>query len=224
MSFFKPPVNRFYLKIIELIQLNDLLRLKRSRLKKQLKEILVVIKGSNLGWAKAWEIKDMFETLKQKVKVRVYLESGDAISYFAALGADEIYVPPALDIYLIGPEINSLFYNRFLTKFGVKPNFLKIGRYKGSSEKYTRNTFSVPNKQQFKTLLEDFETEYERSFLANRSKKISSNPNIRNKKTPLTLFQKKAPYTSKEAFHSGLVDGVLYLNELEEMLKKETWG
>ena len=221
MSLLKPPVNRFYLKILELIQLNDLLKLKKSRVRKQLKEILVIIKESNLGWGKAWEIKDMLETLKQRTKVRVYLESGDALSYFAALGADEIYIPPALDLYLIGPEINSLFYNRFLTKFGVKPNFLRLGRYKGASEKYTRNTFSAPNKQQFKELLKDFYLEFENSFLKNRSKKITSNLHMQNKKISLASFQKKAPYTSKGAFLSGLIDGVLYLDELKKILKKK---
>ena len=230
MSFVRPPVNRFYLKMLDLIQLNHLLSLKRSKLKKQLKEILVVIKDAKFGWSKAWEIKDILESLKQKVKVRVYLESGDALSYFAALGASEIYIPPALDLYLIGAEINSLFYSRFLTKYGVKPNFLKIGRYKGSFEKYTRNTFSPLNKRQFKELLEDFQGEFENSLYKNRSKKISPNAgnlktkgqrNKQSKRTPLATLQKKAPYNSKEAFRLGFVDGVLYLDELKEILRKK---
>ena len=219
LSLLKPPVDRFYLKMLGMIQLNDLLELKRSKLRQQLKEILVVIKEADLGWSKAWEIKDILENLKKKVRVRVYLESGTPLAYLAALGGDEIYIPPALDLYLVGSEMNTLFYNRFLTKFAIKPNFLKIGRYKGASEKYTRTTFSPPNRQQFKELLNDLQNEYEASLRKSRLKKIGKN--YRNKKDLLTTLQKKAPYTSKSAFHSGLVDGVLYLDELKETLEKK---
>ena len=212
MSLLKPPGNQFYLKILELIVLDNLLSYKQSKLKKELKEILVVVHNPKLGWSKAWELNQLLESLNKKVKVSVFLDSADTPDYYAALGAGEIYTSPAMSLQLTGLESTSLFFSGLLSKLNVKANFIQIGNYKSAGEKYTRKNFSDFSKKQLQELLNDFESEISTALKKSRGKRL--------KKPGLSQIQKKALINSQEAFEYGLLDGVLYLNELKLLLEK----
>ena len=213
MNLVRPPVNRFYLKVIELIILNDALSLKKLKAKKKPKEILIIIHDLKIGWAKAWELNSLIRSLNEKIKVKVFLESGDALAYFVALGAEEIYAPPAMSLMLTGLESNAMFYAGLLGKLNIKPNFLKVGDYKSAGEKYTRKNFSEYNRKQLTEILKDFHKEIQKNIHESRGDKL--------KKKLFKSLDKKALFSSEEAFQSGLLDGVLYLNDIKLLMKEE---
>ncbi len=213
MSILKPTENRFYLKILELVILDDLLSLPKSRLKKELKEILVVIHNPKLGWSKAWELNQLLGSLSQKVEVKVFLDSADALDYYVALGAKEIYASPAMSLQLTGLETSSLFFDSLFKKLNIRANFIQIGNYKSAGEKYTRKNFSERSKKQLQELLKDFQKEFGDALKKSRNRHL--------KVSSLTAIQKQALISSQEAFKAGLLDGVLYLNELRLIIQRE---
>ena len=213
MSMFQSSKGRFYLQMLELIILNDLLSLPKSRLKKELKAILIVIHNPKLGWAKAWELNQLLKSLSQKVKVKVFLDSASALDYYVALGAKEIYASPAISLQLTGLETSSLFFDSLFKKLNIRANFVQIGNYKSAGEKYTRKNFSEYSKKQLQELLKDFQQEFQNALQKSRKKHL--------KISDLTVFQKQALFSSQEAFKVGLLDGVLYLNELKLIIQKE---
>ena len=213
MSMFKPSESRFYLKVLELIILNDLLSLKKSKLKKELKSILVVIHNPKLGWAKAWELNQLLSSLNQKVKVKVFLDSASILDYYIALGAGEIYASPVISLHLGGFETSSLFFSDLFQKLNIKANFIQIGDYKSAGEKYTRKNFSNNSKQQLKELLKDFQKEIEETLKTSRGSRL--------KNSRLISLQKKALISAQEAFEIGLLDGVVYFDELKLIIGEE---
>lgn len=183
---------------------------------KHLKQITIKVHNPKLGWGKAWELHQAIQAIETRgVNVTAYLVSADLLSYYIALACSEIIVPPALSLELSGLRSESFFFKSLFDDLKIKPNFIHIGSFKSSSERFTRKNSSSFAKKQTKLLLDDIFQEIESSLLESRA----YHENFKAKK--LGKLQENIPLSPKQALGLGLIDGILYQDQLKQYIKKK---
>ena len=156
-AYLKPAKDRFYLLAIDLYDLLGGLRtgkIKKAALK-------VVIGHHNLGWAQAWELRSLLTQLAEhKVEIRCYLKAEDKISLYIASACAHITVPPTAALDFSPFTQQSIYVQSFLTKLGIRPQFLSVGDFKSAAEIFTRTSMSKEARQQTEALIESIESEF----------------------------------------------------------------
>ncbi len=156
-SYFKPAKDRFYLLALDLAEALAAVEQKKIRLKK----MRMTIEPHNLGWAQAWELRDLVKKLRAAgVTVETYLLADDKISAFIASGADKIVTPETAAFDFSPFTSESLFIQSLLAKLGIRPQFLSVGEFKSAAEIFTRTGMSPAARRQTEELIADLESTF----------------------------------------------------------------
>ncbi len=171
--------------------------------------VLLQIDGIDMGWAKTEELREkLLEIQERGKKVIAYIEGGEDQDYVLASSADEIYMAPNTDLRLDGLASYEVFLKGTLDKIGVKADLEHVGEYKSAAEPITHTTMSAPAREAANSLLDETFADIQRAVAESRG--LDSAAVLR------VLDQ--GPYTSRQALAAGLVDSLLYPDELEELL------
>ena len=171
--------------------------------------VLLEINGVDMGWAKTEELRDKLLQLEERgKKVIAYIEGGEDQDYLLASAADEIYMAPSTEIYLDGLSTEAMYFKGALDKLGVAADMEHIGEYKDAAEPLTRTGGSDPSREASQSLLDETWTRLVDAIEASRG--VDS--------TAAAHLIDQGPYTSKQAFAAGLVDSLLYRDELDSVL------
>lgn len=92
-------------------------------------------------------------------KIYAFSDSYDMQSYHLASLADEIYMPPMGEFYMMGMSAELNFYAEALEKIGIEFQVTKVGKYKSAVEPYILREASAENKSQIESLLEGMQLE-----------------------------------------------------------------
>lgn len=132
------------------------------------------------------------------------------LEYYLASFFDEIYMQPQTDIGLTGISIEVPFLKDVLDKIGVTPEFYSRYEFKNAMDSLTDKTMSQAYKTELQQLAQNFMNELKLDITQNRQLKDSFE-NIVN----------KAPLSAAEGLNLNLIDGIMYLQELEQKLKEQ---
>ncbi len=175
--------------------------------------VILRIKNLDAGWAAIEELRAEILAFKERGK-RVVAYLGDTVdtrSYYLACAADEIIATPLADLNVTGLRARVDFLKDALNNFGVEVEVVAVSPYKSAGERFVRDDFSEESREQVGRLLD---RRYEEVVSAiSRSRGISSQE--AGRKIDL------APYGAREALSEGLIDGVLYEDELPHRLGSE---
>lgn len=153
-SYFKPAKDRFYLISLELSGI--IAAIKRRQLKVAL--IRFTFEHHSLGWAQAWEIRDLIMQLGQLgVETHAYLMTDEKISLFMASACHHTHCPESSTFDLAPFTSESLFVQSLLAKLGIRPQFLSVGEFKSAAEIFTRTGMSPAARKQTEQLITDIE-------------------------------------------------------------------
>ncbi|MBN8222400.1 MAG: S49 family peptidase [Spirochaetes bacterium] len=156
-SYFKPAKDRFYLLALELAAAVTAVEQKKIKLQK----MRLIIEPHNLGWAQAWELRDLVKKFRATgVRVETYLLADDKISAFIASGSDKIVSPETAAFDFSPFTSESLFVQNLLTKLGIRPQFMSVGEFKSAAEMFTRTGMSPAARRQTEELIADIEREF----------------------------------------------------------------
>ncbi|MCS6790242.1 MAG: signal peptide peptidase SppA [Bacteroidia bacterium] len=127
--------------------------------KDNIKGIVLRLGDLQAAPAQVQQIGRWLLTYKQKAKKPV-LAYGDYFTentYYLASCADTILMYPqsGANIEWNGLIIETLFYRRFLEKWGVKPRLFRTGKYKSAAESLTEEKYSEANREQLGAVLTD---------------------------------------------------------------------
>ncbi len=173
--------------------------------------VLIRLGGLSAGWAKRQEIRNALTEFKASgKKVVVYMESGGNGDYYLASVADRIYLNPAGDLFLTGLAAHTLFLKGTLDKIGVDPELDHIGKYKSASEMLTEEDMSDAQREATEYILDDFYQELVSCIAEGRD---LSEDRVRE-------LVDDGPYTSSDAFAAGLVDSLVYEDQLKDLIKE----
>lgn len=168
--------------------------------------------NNNLGYAKCEEIRGAIKKV-QKVGKKVYAfsDSADKRTYFIAAACDEIYMPPNAFVTFKGFTTAVPYIKGTLDKLGIKADLHKIKDYKSAAEMVTRNDMSPEARENREWLMEETWEIFIKSLQEDRGLTEEKIIEIMNQ----AIFM---PETAKEF---GLIDKILYWDEIEAMFKQE---
>ena len=120
-----------------------------------IKGVFVRLGVAGFGLARAEEIGRALETLrKKKLPVVCHADGyGNGSMLLAARGCDEIWLSPAGTVETVGLAVQLLFGRSLLDRLKVSVDFLQVGKFKGASEPFTRDSSSPEARESVQTAL-----------------------------------------------------------------------
>ncbi len=184
----------------------------KARVDDRISGILLEINSNDMGWAKIDEIKAKLADFKTSGKyIIAYLSSYFSESeYYLALSADSIYAVPGGFMEMNGLVIETIHLPGLFEKFGITFDYYSFGKYKShSGESFGRKKHTEPVLEMLNDIL-DWEYKHLVTGIAERWK-------ISPEKVKAVINQ---GYLRPEKFvELGWLDGVLYRDQLETVLK-----
>ena len=160
-------------------------------------------------WAKSQEIRDaILDFRKSGKKTIAYLEYGGEQEYFLATACERIAILPTSVLDVKGLATYEVFLRGAFDKFGVTPDFVHIGDYKTAVNTFTEKTFTPAHREMTESLNHDAFDQLVQAIATAR------------KKTPdaVRKLLDDGPFLADDAKDAGLVDDLLYRDEVEERI------
>ncbi|MBL7765480.1 MAG: signal peptide peptidase SppA [Chitinophagaceae bacterium] len=190
-----------------------ILSLKEAKTDDRIKGVYIKTGVCPVGWATLQEIRSALIDFKSSKKfIYAYGEIADQKSYYIASVSDHLYMNPIGGIEFNGLSLTGTFYKGTLDKLDITTEAFHCGKYKGAYEPYKLDKFSEPNRYQLGVLLSDLYS----TFLQAVSQKTGTDTATLSKMANEGLV--KFP---KDAVANKLIDGVLYADSVEKLIKKE---
>ncbi len=169
-----------------------------------LKTVFVRIAATDLGWARARELRDAFERLRSKGKKLIaFLEDSGNMEYYIASGADEVVALPEAILEIHGLSAEVMFLKGAFDKFGVEAQFVAMGKYKNAPNQYTEKKFTAAHREQMEGLIGGLYREYISAVAKSRKKTEAE----------IEATISAGPYDAASALDAGLVDKLEYPEE-----------
>ena len=168
--------------------------------------------NSNFGaLATIEEIRDALADFKESGKfVYSYSLLGySQKSYYLATVADSIFVNPESPLLLTGMAATVSFYKEALDKLGVKPEIIRVGKFKSAVEPFISTEMSDANREQVQTYLNSLWSHIvegiaeARHISVERINELTDNFQI---------------YTTEEFVREGFFDAAIYQHDMLQKL------
>lgn len=173
----------------------------------------VVVRLSALpdtGWGKVQELRAALGRFRKSGKAAyAHLEAAGNREYYLATGCSKIFAVPTAILDVSGLAAEVTFFRGTLDKLGIQAQFEGVGKYKNAPNQFTERSFTEPHREQMEALLDSVYGQYVTAIAEGRGK------------TPQQVAElvERGPYAAQEALRAGLVDELLYQDEVEARLK-----
>ena len=169
-----------------------------------LKTVFVRIAATDLGWARAREVRDALARLRSKGKKLIaFLEDSGNMEYYIASCADEVVALPEAILEIHGLSAEVMFLKGAFDKFGVEAQFVAMGKYKNAPNQYTEKKFTAAHREQMESLIGGLYEEYISAVAKSRKKTEAE----------IEALISAGPYDGASALDAGLVDKLEYPEE-----------
>ena len=172
--------------------------------------VIVCVGSFDASWAKAQEVRQALLRCKKAGKdVTCLLEDAGNIEYYLACVGNHVDMAPAGDLMLVGLRLEAVYAKDLLDKIGVKGDFVEVGKYKGGAEPLTRSEPTVAFRESLDSLVQNYFDQLVLGIMEGRQMPLSK----------VNVLIRHGPYSAPGAKEAGLVDDVLYYDELVSQLK-----
>jgi len=171
-------------------------------------EHLLIRPGSLLvGYAKIQELRDSIQRFKADsgIPVTCWMEAVSNKEYYLATACDSIYMAPEGFFLVNGLHLSVTFYKGTLDKLGVEAEFARAGKYKSAIEPMVSEEMSAP----FREMMEELASSLYDDFV----EAISQSRDLSEEQVRALIDD--PPLTSAAAARAGLIDGLLYEDQLK---------
>lgn len=163
------------------------------------------------GIASLQEIRDAILRFKESGKfVIAYGDFFTQGGYYLASAADKIYINPEGVIEFRGLRSEVMFYTETLKKIGVEVQVMRHGKFKSAVEPFLSTAMSEASKEQTRTYLTAIWNEMLEDIGQSRNISLEDLNQLADD------FSVRTPET---ALQNNFVDGLLYLDQLQDELK-----
>lgn len=160
------------------------------------------------------EIRNALLDFKESGKfVTVYSEMLSQGGYYLATAADEIYINPVGMMEWVGLRAQSPFFKHALKKLDVEATIIRHGKFKSAGEPFFKDKYSDENRAQLNKVI----TAYWEHILANIEEQRSIESSKLNE-----IAEKLLLKDTKSAYQFGMVDSLLYKDQVIDILKEKT--
>ncbi|MDE2640432.1 MAG: signal peptide peptidase SppA, partial [Chloroflexota bacterium] len=162
-----------------------------------------------LQWGMVQELRGAVAAFRESGKrIVAYLEYGGSQPYYLAAACDEVFLAPTSTLDLVGVAWYELFARGALDKIGAYPDMLHAGDFKTAANIYTEQTFTPEHREMTEALTRDFFDQLALGVARGRRMLIGD----------VRALIDDGPFLPGDALARGLVDGLLYEDELLERL------
>lgn len=168
------------------------------------------IDGLAAGWATLQSLRDELDRFRASGKrIVAHIITPDLINYYAACAADEIIMPPAAFLAIVGLRAEIQFLKDALAKAGLDAEVEAVSPYKSAYDIFVRSDISPESRAQLERLIDG------------RFQEIIQTISDRRGKTPddVRALIDAAPLSGAQALAHGLIDGLGYEDQIEARLQ-----
>jgi protease-4 len=161
------------------------------------------------GWGKVQELRDAIARFRKSGKpAYAHLEFSGNKEYYLATACDKVYVVPTALLDVTGLATEVTFFRGTLDKLGVQAQFEGVGKYKNAPNQFTETGLTEPHREQMEALLDSYYEQYLTAIAEARGKTAEE----------MEALLDRGPYDGEGALEAGLVDELVYEDQLEERL------
>jgi protease-4 len=191
--------------ILDFIQTID-----RAATDPAIKMVYLNLNELNAGISHIEEIRAALVRFRESGKpIIAYADNYSQAGYYLASASDKVYLNPAGTATLTGLSLSTLFFKDLLDKAGVEVQLIRHGKFKAAAEQFISNKMSDENREQLQAYLDAVWSTWMTDISASRRMPVEKINELTNN---LQLG------TAKQALEAGLVDGLLYKDELTDTL------
>lgn len=184
-------------------------RLRRAGIDPNVAGVLLRLEGAPGGWAACQDLRQTIQVLRAAGRaVYAWVEAPGNKEMWIASACDKVFVVPIAEVSLVGVGVELTFFGAALSRLGVAPDFEAAGAYKSFGEPWTRSFASPENQEAVRHLVGDLQQQLLQDIAQGRGK---SNEEIEQ-------IVARAPLPAEEAQEVGLVDALMYQDQLEEWI------
>jgi protease-4 len=187
-------------------------RLEKAAKDPSIKGIFIDLDGSSFSLAEVEELRALIKQARDAEKLVVAWLGGtpNNASYLLGSAADKVYMHPAGELELVGLSAEVQFFRGTLDILGVEPTVVKRAEYKSAPERFTHTASSEAAREQLDALLDDLSGAWAEGIAQSRGREVAD----------LWALVDGGPYGASDAEKRGLVDGLLYDDQIEEKLEE----
>ncbi len=189
--------------------------LRKAAVDGRIRAIVFEPRDLQIGWAKLQEIHSDLEAFRKSGKpIYAYLKTPGAREYYLATAANRIYMDPEDELDLKGMRFELVYFRNTLDKLGVQVEIEHAGKYKDFGDMFTRTSMSPETREALTSILDGLYGHLVQTVAAAR------------KKTPDQIRSTidLGPFLSPEAKGQGLIDGLLYEDQMFAEVKEKLAG
>jgi protease-4 len=187
--------------------LNDILKtITHAAEDPNIKIVYLDLSELQAGMAHVEEIRAALVKFKESGKpIIAYGDNYSQAAYYLATVADKIYLNPYGDAALTGLRAEVMFYKGLLDKLQIEMQIIRHGKFKSAVEPFIATKMSDENREQYLTFIH--------SIWGYWLEKICDARQLNYKKI-YSLIDNLKLLTAQDALDYGLVDDLLYKDEL----------
>lgn len=176
--------------------------------------------GGLPGWGTAEELREAVEAYRGSGKPAWFFAEtfGEFTpghgSFYLATAFDRVYLQPSGEVGLTGLSVEAPFLREALEKLDVEPRFDQRREYKSAGEIFTERGFTGPAREALRSMLESMEASLVSGIARGRG----------HDEAAVRALLARGPFLATEALNEGLVDELLYLDQVRERLEAENGG
>lgn len=164
------------------------------------------------GWGKVQELRAALERFRQSGKpAYAHLSYAGNREYYLATACTKVYALPTAMVAVSGLAAEVTFFRETLDKVGVQAQFEGVGKYKNAPNQYTETSFTEPHREQMDALLDSLHAQFVAAIAEGRGLAPEQVQGVID----------GGPYDAQEALERGLVDELLYEDEVDEQLEAD---
>lgn len=188
--------------------------LAKARVHDKIKGVLLKIDFVSAPWANLQEAHRLISAFRDSSDKFIYASTNDIgyneKGYFLATATDSVFSPPETFFEFDGFFTQVMFLDGLFEKLGIDPEIARHGQYKGAVEPFYRKELSEENEYQLNEILKDVNA----VFLSAVSEQSGHSIDELNK-----LLNAQPHLASGFAYEEGLIDSLMYENELKAYIK-----
>lgn len=175
--------------------------------------IWMQVKSVDSPWATLEELRGALLRFKESGKPLIASSNDHMMSeqeYFVASTADSVFASEQAMFEFNGFVVTAWFFKNMLERLDVQPEIIRAGRFKAAVEPFIREDLSPENQEQLTALL-DTQNDIFMSAVAESRGTTVDDLN--------QLVNQRAVISATEAYEVGLLDGLLYEDQVEDVIK-----
>lgn len=193
--------------------LDDILSsIRKAKENEDIKGIYIQATSLGAGFASLEEIRNALKDFKESGKFIVaYGDTYTQNLYYLSSVADKVLLNPQGMLEWRGLAATPMFFKDLLEKIGVEMQIFKVGTYKSAVEPFISTEMSPANREQVNVYLSSIWGQITSSVAESRNLSVEA---LNKEADRMLMF-----YPAEESVKNGLVDTLIYKNDVRDYLK-----